>query len=532
MNRWLLLVLLVAFFVRVYRLDTLTLFGDEIDVGNQAYSLLTTAKDYRGNLLPSYLQSFTESRAPLLIYLTVPSVAIFGRNEYGVRLPAVVFGLASILGFYLLSYRLTKSNKISLLASLLLSVTPWHFHYSRAAFEVTLLLSLLIFATWFYLQSKPITSLVLFALSFYTYNTANVFTPLLLLFLCLTHHLPFKKVFPGLILSLIVVLPLLFQIILGQAGNRFSLISVFNSSQIINQIVDQRISVSSGPPSFFERIFHNKLIAYPVTITTNYLTSFSPQFIFFNGDPNPRHQVPNFGPLLLIFAPLLIIGLLKYHQKYPLFLFWLLISPIASSLTVDGGQHATRLFTMLPPLIFFTTIGLQSLNFKTLALLTPLIFMNFTLYLHQYFVHLPKINFSSWNYGQKYLYSTPIPPSSPVYVSNTNFDSLNSYIFYQHQNSQLTQDPSFSDVEQANVIDNLPGFKLNPNTYFINNWQTPDTLNLIQQTAKKGNIYFLLQLKDIPGDWDLTKSPLPGFVTLNTVYLPNHQIYGQVIQKL
>jgi len=57
---WYLILLVVIFLLfRLYSLNSLPLFGDEIDVGNQAYSLLTTARDYKGNLLPSYIQSFS-----------------------------------------------------------------------------------------------------------------------------------------------------------------------------------------------------------------------------------------------------------------------------------------------------------------------------------------------------------------------------------------------------------------------------------------------------------------------------------------
>ena len=103
-GEWFLIaVLLLTIFLRVYRLDYLELFGDELDAGYQSYSLMTSARDYKGNWLPIYAHSFSEWRAPGLMYAMVPFIAIFGLNEFGVRMCPVFFGVLGILGFvYLL----------------------------------------------------------------------------------------------------------------------------------------------------------------------------------------------------------------------------------------------------------------------------------------------------------------------------------------------------------------------------------------------------------------------------------------------
>ena len=76
-----------------------------------------------------------------------------------------------------------------MISATVLSLMPWHFHYSRAAFEVTLLISLILAGTYFfylfvrYLKNKFLyLSIIFFGLSFYTYNTANIFVPLLVIF--------------------------------------------------------------------------------------------------------------------------------------------------------------------------------------------------------------------------------------------------------------------------------------------------------------------------------------------------------------
>ena len=140
-NIILIAILVLSFLVRIYKINNLSLFGDEIDVGYQAFSLLKTGHDYKGNFLPLYIQSLSESRAPLLIYFSIPGVWLFGLNSLGVRITPIIFGIASIYLLYKLVLLLSKSPRLSLLSAAVLSCMPWHFHYSRSAFEVTLLIS-------------------------------------------------------------------------------------------------------------------------------------------------------------------------------------------------------------------------------------------------------------------------------------------------------------------------------------------------------------------------------------------------------
>jgi len=174
-------ILALASILRIWGLDKVPpeLFGDELDVGYHAYSLLHTGRDYYGQLLPTYIHSFSEWRAPLLMYVTVPFIAIFGLNEYGVRLPEAFLGILSVLLLYLLVDKTLKDKRVALFSALLLAISPWHLQYSRAAFEISLLLTLLLSGTLSFLNGLKnwkwlIVSAVLFGLTFYTYSTANV----------------------------------------------------------------------------------------------------------------------------------------------------------------------------------------------------------------------------------------------------------------------------------------------------------------------------------------------------------------------
>ncbi len=551
-NYPLVLLLLISFLIRIYKIDNLSLFGDEIDVGYQAFSLLQTGHDYKGNFFPPYIQSLSESRAPLLIYLTLPSIKFFGLTELGVRLPPIFFGVLSIYLLYKLVFLISQSKALSLYSSIALSLMPWHFHYSRTAFEVTLLLSLILIGIYFafkFLENSKnkflYLSIIFFSLSFYTYNTANIFVPLIIITIFIINfkkfisQLNFKNFIFSLFIFLILTSPLIYQVFFGTAANRFNLISIFHNQEIINQIITKRTIFSAISPQI-ESIFHNKPIAWTSELLKNYTTSFSFPFLFIFGDKlNLRHSIPQFGLIFIVFLPFLLKGLFKFNfqnKLNSLMFFWLIFSPIASSLTVGGATHATRLFLMTIPLAYFSALGLvQILNFKNffsqILILSSFIFLLIQIfgYTHEYFIHYPKDSFEVWNYGYKELFQSLPLTQKNIFISNAKYNSLLPFVFYQ----KYSLDNEFlNDIEQENIFSNLSGFKINSKTFFINDFKQPDHLDKLNQIATSGDIFLLFQGHDIPGDMDFSKNPINGFKTIKTVYQPNHTILGQVIEKI
>ena len=250
---WLFAILFLATVLRVVGLSKVppALFGDEMDVGYHAYSLLKTGHDYYGQLLPSYIHSFSEWRAPLLMYVTAPFIGIFGLNEYGVRLPEAFFGILSIYLLYLFVVKQTENKKLGLISAFLLTVSPWHLQYSRAAFEVSLLLTLYISGAYFFFKGLKkswflYVSFILFGLTLYTYSTANVFTPLFILLLVVVYRdevvskIGITTLVKATCLLIIVSLPIIYSVIFGSAAERFGHFSVFSDESTVREIDQKR----------------------------------------------------------------------------------------------------------------------------------------------------------------------------------------------------------------------------------------------------------------------------------------------------
>src|SRR3990167_10599272 len=96
---YLILILFVSTLFRLWGLGKIPegFHADEAAFGYNAYSLLKTGKDEYGKVIPLVLRSFDDYKGAIYSYLTVPFVALFGLNEFSVRLPTAIAGTLIIL---------------------------------------------------------------------------------------------------------------------------------------------------------------------------------------------------------------------------------------------------------------------------------------------------------------------------------------------------------------------------------------------------------------------------------------------------
>lgn len=519
----LVLVLLLALFLRLYQLDKIpaSLFGDEMDVSYQAWSLGTTGRDYMGNLLPTFLHSFSEWRTPLLSYILSPLMAIFGPSTLSVRIPTALLGVLNIYLIYLFFQKLLpKYKQFSILAAFILCISPWHIHFSRIAFDSTLLLNLYLLGTILLLDGKFALSLPVLILTLYTYPTANIFTPLLIVasYLIFRPAINLKKHLFIYLLSLALIIPIAVNIISGSASGRFSGISIFADTKLTDSIVTARTE-SWVVGNKIEPIFHNKPIAYLNTFVNQYVSAFSTNFLFVSGDPNFRHSIGEFGEFYIFFAPLLFIGFFSLlsrlgDPKARFILAWLILAPVPSALTQGGGSHAIRLIILLPALVTLFTLALVDItdflkksNYKKIFILS-FIFLSLlatTFYWHRYSSHYRYLSQRHWQYGYETV-MTNLPrmeETNRLFINNTYEPSLLKYLYYSKFPPKEFQKIFVDDITKTSIVPGFDGFRLGDNIFFgsIQPGVYLDTL------LQSGDMYIASQRKEIPGDQDWSKNP-------------------------
>lgn len=522
-NKWLILIVLIATFLRVYRLDYLELFGDEIDAGYQSYSLLMTGGDYKGHLIPAYAQSFSEWRAPGLMYAMVPFIKVFGLNEWGVRLTSAFFGITLILAWNWLLETLLVDKRLRLLSCLLLAIVPWQVQYSRSGFELTMMSTFLILGTVFWIKSLKLNKLIFivyaalcFVIALYTYNTANLYVPLLVLISSIVFGWQIKKMLRLFCFGFILSLPLIINIIWGSAASRFKLFSVWNNKEVAAEVNTLR---NESGNSFFSKGIYNKYVVSAKKIIFNYSNALGSNFLFNEGDVTFRQSLHKVGNLFWVMLPLIVFGLYKSFSVKKIdsankYMFWFtLISPIPASLTIDGYNHASRLFLLSLPLTYWAAKGWSSLNKRASILVFLILIFEFSNYQLFYWKNYRQESWKWWHTGYKEL-MTDIKLEKVNYekviIDNVYEPSLIRYLFWNKINPKYV--PNIVDKMEQRV-DSFNAFKLPSENIYFADFNGPIKPSLLQ----KGTLYAFSQDINVVGDRDLNIEPPEGIKILKTI---------------
>lgn len=546
---FLILVIALAFFLRVYKLGSYPVgfLWDEAALGYNAFSILRTGRDEYGQLLPLIFKSFGDYKPGFYVYLTVPSILVFGLNEFAVRLPSALLGSLTVMVFYFLvkeSLRkgFTQIGKrigadlFPIICSVLLAISPWHIMFSRGAWELNVMLFEFVFG--FYLLAKYfnnkknnflIFSILFFILTLFTYQSAKFLLPLLLagyLFFnrdAINPEIRRRVYFGTRILVLIFIMFNFWTVTSGKAG-RVKAMSIFSYPRSPEE--EERFLVQDGGNHLVYNFFHGNPVFFVRSVLGRYFNHFSGKFLFITGDwSNQRNGVSYQGVMYYIDLVFLLAGLAALFAKKRtsldnFILFWLLIAPLPAALTRDDIS-SVRSFTMVIPLIYITAVGVvNAFNaFKKNVVLRGFCYTLYAIcyllllirFLDLYFVHDPKYTSENRLYGYKQTidYITPlVSQKNKIVFTNKYGQPYIFYLFYSKYDpgkyqvfAKLKENP-WGDVGEIERIGNVefrkiyfPDDRANENSLFIG-----DEFDLpLKDIVEQENIYFLKEIKFLNG---------------------------------
>lgn len=432
MKKYLILIIIaLAFFLRFYHLGSNppSLYWEEAALGYDAYSILKTGKDFHGNSWPLVaFESFGDYKPSLYFYAVVPSIALFGLNEFAVRFPSALFGSLTVWLVYLIVKKLRVTDYLlPITASFLLAVSPWHLQFSRAAFEANLGLFLLVLGVFW----SPALALSMFA-----YHANRILAPLIFLVLVATGRV--KKIWLNSLLFLIIALPIFINLNSPLIKQRFNETSAFAT---LEPIIKSNQLISADGGGVIAKLIHHRYWQYSRIFLTNYFNHFNFKYLFLTGDSNPRHSVQSVGYLYLIQLPFLVYGILislKRHQKSDLLLLaWLILAPVPAALTL-ATPHGLRSLAMIIPLTIFTAIGLT--RFKKIFLV--ILLLEFSYYLYIYYQIYPVKRASVWQSGYKQMIQSVSANQAKydqIYITRSLGRPSIYYWFYTQTDPRLVQ---------------------------------------------------------------------------------------------
>lgn len=402
---WLTIVLVLAMLLRIVDLgiNPPALNQDEAVNGYDAYALGETLRDHHGNFLPIMLQSFDDWVSPVLTYITIPFVKIFGLSVVTIRMVTVLFGVGSIWLFYILLNQLFEHKTLAMIGSFLLAISPWHITMSRWAVPPSIvcffLFLFLVTFLWTWDKTKKDKKVwryvipgITAGLLVSTYPTQKLFVPILILIIGIIYlRKNIKELMIlwgsfGLLVSPVYLLTLINPIY----NSRFNTMSVFSGQHVLRNIVSR------------------------------YMEYFLPIFHFETGDIDVMHQVPGIGNSYNFLLPFFYLGIvicgLQVFKKITikkmdvkvaqLLLAWLCLFPLAASLTASHNMLLRVIHGMPLVIIFFVyccNYFWQFINKEFKNIILTIVFLlgifNVFNFSKIYFNWYPKLSFKQFQYG-------------------------------------------------------------------------------------------------------------------------------------
>lgn len=366
-DRKMVLVLIIATWLRFFNLGITPggLYVDEASIGYNAYSLLKTGRDEYGKSFPALIKSYGDFKAPVYTYLLVPVYKFWGMNMTTTRAVSAVAGVMTVAFLYAFVKLVTNKNRLAILSSLVLAISPWHMLLSRAAVESNVALMFMMVGLWAFFKyikgSKAflVVAAMTSAVAFTAYHAQRLILPLL--FLGLGWHYR-KKIFNrddmrwlvgGLVAGLIILTPTLGVLKTPAFLARAEGINIlsFRTNQLWGWVEGAGV------------LNHRALLLTRQWLAL-YTAYFSPKYIFGPGNFVLRNAYPDAGPFLIWQLPFLIAGVIglaraKKNDGKVLMVLLLVISPLAASL-VDEPLGMIRALPMVIPLSVLIALGMDT----------------------------------------------------------------------------------------------------------------------------------------------------------------------------
>jgi len=450
------------------------MYWEEVALGYDAYSISQTGLDHHGNKLPVVaFESFGDWKPALYFYTIVPFIRLLGLNVWAVRMPSLLAGIFTVLGVgFLTKWVLLKLNEAKdkhfnfkidwmvVLGSGVATFSPWLINFARGGWESNLATAFLLWGALFLLKPGKykwqILGVLLLVFSMYTYHAARVIAPGLLLLILGFKYIwqintsqnilmvvkniiervgKLKKSFFLVGLLFCLSLPFFLPGASDKVGHRFAETSIFGN---LEPIIESNLRQERAGHTLLSRVVFHRYRYIGKQLATNFLTHFSPDYLFLSGDINPRHNPGIGGVILPINALFLIWGIfiiISKNKKLALFLFAWICLCILPAATSNAVPHALRTLASAPIWLGIISVGwwyalskLQQLptsGFIKKTVLFVAVGSYVILFARYYLFYIevyPKLSSQNWQYGYEQVIQIVSQlekdnPSYPVYIS-------------------------------------------------------------------------------------------------------------------
>ncbi len=246
MRKYLIIILLVAAFLRLYGLERGDTVNDEVFYAFRAIGLMdfdkapdqTTPLEWFDGRIPQWTNLSFHDHPPLVFWMEHFFMNIFGEKVWAFRLPSAILGVASIYLVYLLG-SLLFSESAGIIASAFFAVILNNVYISRTGIQESYVIFFMLLSSYFFLKAlKKENSLIwtglALGLGFLAKYNVFIIAPIFFTYLLFFKREYFwnKKLWLGAFLALLIFSPvIIYNIKMYQAIGHFD----FQLSYIFHQ---------------------------------------------------------------------------------------------------------------------------------------------------------------------------------------------------------------------------------------------------------------------------------------------------------
>ena len=301
-------ILLLAAALRLIGLGSVPagLQQDEASLGYDAFAIAKYGVDRNGFAYPIYPITWgCGGGSPLMIYINVLTIKLFGTGVVKMRLLPAVLGIATVGVFYLILKEVFGSYKKALFGAAFLAICPWHIILSRWSLDsnimpFTLGLSVYLFILGIKTDKTLIycLSAASYALCMYSYGSATIVVPIHLLLIsiyCLKNKIiGIKQLIAAVLTFVVVFAPLLVFYAVNYLG--------------LPEIVTDSFSFNKFTASRQEEVFLSLDASLPAALLSN-LKQLLITMTIGDNDEMKCHFIPGFATLFEFTFPITFLGI-------------------------------------------------------------------------------------------------------------------------------------------------------------------------------------------------------------------------------
>lgn len=282
---------------------------DEAMTAINAKAIADTGKDIYGTSFPVYFSAWQYTgQSAMLAYIMAICIKIFGASIISVRLPMLIISIISLFVMYDFCKRIFKNKNIALIILALLAICPWHIMQSKWSLDCNLFphfMLISVYLLYIGINNKKILyiSMLMFALTMYTYGLSIYVVPLFLIALAIYLIINRKVTIKDFIICILIYVVFSMPIILMYIVNFFKL-----EDMQIGPITIQYFKYATRTNDML--LFSNNMLQTLVYNIKNLI-----KIVFIQYDKLPWNGIEEFGTIYSFSLIFFIIGLICLIKK-------------------------------------------------------------------------------------------------------------------------------------------------------------------------------------------------------------------------